>query len=129
MGPSVAPGDLPKDVRSFVTRHVASVLELDLLLAMRSAGRPYTPEEIARDLRLNEAACAAGFEKFAAEGLFVRKDDGYSYEPRDAGARAGADALAEAYAVRRVSVIRFIYRQPGGGVTAFADAFKLRKDD
>jgi DNA-binding MarR family transcriptional regulator len=124
----MATGDLPEQVRSFISRHVESVLDLDILLAARAADGPRAAGELARELRLNEAASAAALEKFAAAGLLTREDDCYSYRPRDRDLAADADALADAYARRRVSVIRFIYKRPSEGVSAFADAFRLRKD-
>ena len=125
----MSPGGLSEPVRAFITQHVASVLELDVLLAVRSADRPIAAADLARELRLNDAACAAALGKFEAAGLVRRSDDGFSFAPADARSRADVDAVAEAYATRRVSVVRFIFRRPSRSVSAFADAFKLRKDD
>ena len=124
----MATGDLPEQVRSFIRRHVESVLDLDILLAVRTAAGPRAATELARELRLNETASAAALEKFAAIGLLERDGDCYTYKPRDRRLAADADALADAYARRRVTVIRFIYKRPSEGVSAFADAFRLRKD-
>jgi DNA-binding MarR family transcriptional regulator len=125
----MATGDLPEQVRYFIRRHVESVLDLDILLAIRAADGPRAASELARELRLNETASAAALDKFAAIGLLERdKDDCYVYRPRERALAADADALADAYARRRVSVIRFIYKRPSEGVSAFADAFRLRKD-
>ena len=122
--------DLPEDVRTIIRQHVGSVLELDVLLAMRAAGRAITPDELARELRLNAAACAAALDKFAAAGfLSVNGSSSYQYAPPAGREGARVDALAQAYSQRRVSVVRFIYQRPSPGVSAFADAFKLRKDD
>ena len=112
-----------------LTRHVASVLELDVLLAMRGAGTAMAAGELARELRLNDSACAAALDKFATDGFLTCADGAYSYEPKPPKLAAAVNALAEAYASRRVSVIRFIYRRPSEGVSAFADAFKIRRDD
>lgn len=125
----MATGDLPEPVRALITRHVASVLELDVLLAARSSDGEFTGQELARELRLNEAACQEALDKFAKEKFVTANEHGYSYSPRTAEAAAAVDALADTYARRRVSVIRFIYQRPSRGVSAFADAFKLRKDD
>jgi DNA-binding IclR family transcriptional regulator len=116
-------------VRALLTRHVASVLELDVLLAMRGSDRPMAAGELARELRLNDSACAAALDKFATDGFLTRAEDAYTYDPKPAKQAAAVNALADAYASRRVSVIRFIYRRPSEGVSAFADAFKLRRDD
>jgi hypothetical protein len=125
----VATTDLPEPVRALLTRHVASVLELDVLLAMRGTDRPMAPDELARELRLNGTACAAALDKFATEGFLTLTEEAYSYDPKPPKLGAAVNALADAYASRRVSVIRFIYRRPSEGVSAFADAFKLRRED
>ena len=109
----MANGDLPQPARSFIARHVDSVLDLDILLAVRAADGPRAGAELARDLRLNEAASAAALEKFAAAGLVERSESGYAYRPGSPAVAAAVDALADAYARRRVSVIRFIHRRPG----------------
>lgn len=121
--------DLPEQVRTLITRHIASVLELDVLLAMRATDRAPTCEELARELRLNETACAAALDRFASNGFLAANGAAYSYRPKTPKLASSVDALADAYSVRRVSVIRFIYQRPGEGVSAFADAFRLRKDD
>jgi DNA-binding Lrp family transcriptional regulator len=129
MSLDVGSSDLPEDVRTLITRHVASVLDLDVLLAMRMTDRAVTCEELARELRLNETACEAALDKFARAGFLTASGPAYSYRPKSAMIGSSVDSLADAYAVRRVSVIRFIYRRPSDGVSAFADAFRLRKDD
>ena len=121
--------DLPEDVRALIRQHVASVLELDVLLAMRDAGRSVAPDELARDLRLNESACAAALDKFAGAGFLAPNGASYEYAPRAGREGERVDALARAYSQRRVSVVRFIYQRPSPGVSAFADAFKLRRKD
>jgi DNA-binding IclR family transcriptional regulator len=125
----VGASDLPEQVRALITRHVASVLELDVLLAMRASDRALTCEELARDLRLNQTACEAALDRFAGAGFLVTSGTAYSYRPKGPELSRAVDALADAYSSRRVSVIRFIYRRPSQGVSAFADAFRLRKDD
>jgi DNA-binding IclR family transcriptional regulator len=125
----VGTSDLPESVRSLIRRHVASVLELEVLLAMHDAAAPLSCPELARELRLNETACAAALDKFTEAGLVESRGDAYGFKPRTPALRDGVDALSDSYARRRVSVIRFIYKRPGEGISAFADAFKLRKDD
>jgi len=61
-------------------------------------------------LRLNEQACAAALDKFAAAGFLSVEARCYSYAPRERNGRARLDALADAYSQRRVSVVRSIYQ-------------------
>jgi predicted transcriptional regulator len=125
----MALGALPDEVRSLLAAHIASVLELDVLLAIRTRTEPVAADALARELRLNETATGSALEKFASAGLLVSRDGGYLFVPRDPQKEAAAEALADVYSRRRVSVIRFIYSDPSGSVSAFADAFKLRRED
>ncbi len=120
---------LPEEVRWLITTHVASALELEVLLAMRMHEGPTTAAELARELRSNEPVAAAALDKFTAAGLLARDGDGFEYRPSGPRLAQAANALADSYARRRVRVIEFIYRRPSGGAAAFADAFKLRRDD
>ena len=122
-------GGLPDDVRSLIAQHIGSVLELDVLLAMRTETGTSPAAGVARELRLNEEATAEALEKFTAAGFLKREGTGYRFEPRTAGLSRAVNSLAEAYARRRVTVIGFIYSGPSESVSAFADAFKLRKED
>jgi hypothetical protein len=124
----MATDGLPDDVRSLIAQHVDSVLELEVLLAIRSWGVPVGAGELAHTLHLNGDASAAALAKFVRAGLVSRDGEAYSFEPRDAPLRAAVDSLADTYASRRVRVIRFIYGRPNDAVSAFADAFKFRKD-
>jgi hypothetical protein len=120
---------LPEEVRWLITTHVASALELEVLLAMRAREDATTAAGLARELRSNDAVAVSALEKFAAAGLLAREGDEYTFRPSTPRLAKAADALADSYARRRVRVVEFIYRRPSEGVTAFADAFKLRKDD
>jgi DNA-binding MarR family transcriptional regulator len=119
--------DLPEEVRWLITNHVASVLELDVLLAMRDKEEATTPGDLARELRSNETVTEGSLDKFAAAGLLVREADGYVFRPATPRLTRAAQALADTYARRRVSVVTFIYGRPSEGVSAFANAFRFRK--
>jgi DNA-binding IclR family transcriptional regulator len=120
---------LPEEVRWLITTHVGSALELEVLLAMRVHEGTTTAPELARELRTNEPVASAALEKFTVAGLLARDTEGFEYRPSSPRLAQAADALADSYARRRVRVIELIYRRPSEGVTAFADAFKLRRDD
>jgi hypothetical protein len=120
---------LPDDVCWLLSNYVASALELDVLLAMRGRDEPIGAGELARELRSNETVTAGTLEKFTAIGLLERASERYGYQPKTPRLAQAVDALADSYARKRVRVIRFIYRRPSEGASAFADAFKLRRDE
>jgi hypothetical protein len=120
---------LPDEVCWLLSQHVASALELDVLLAMRGRRDAIGAGELARELRSNETVTAATLEKFTGLGLLAREGDAYSFRPETPRLEKATNALADSYASRRVRVIQFIYGRPSESVSAFADAFKLRRDD
>jgi hypothetical protein len=54
---------------------------------------------------------------------------GFCYAPRSPELDASVAAVADAYAVRRVSVIGLIFSKPTSNLKSFADAFRIRKDN
>jgi hypothetical protein len=113
-------------------------------------GRAWTPEALARELRVDRAWADAQLRAFAAARL-VRPDpphDGAGPAPADGrsgggGGEGGAfvfapatpdlerdvTAAAQAYLLHRVRVIEIIYAaRPSAAVQSFADAFRLRRD-
>jgi hypothetical protein len=67
---------------------------------------------------------AAGGLASVAEGSPAQ----FRYEPRSADLADAVQALARAYADRRVTVIGLIFAKPTDKIRSFADAFRIRKD-
>jgi hypothetical protein len=126
------PDDLSPDVRAFIAGQVASVVQLETLLMLHGTpGRQWTADEVARDLRIDRAWAEGQLEALCGQGLAARADDGdgrrYGYAAA-APVRPTVDALAKAYAERRVTVIGLIFAKPADALRAFSDAFRIRKD-
>jgi hypothetical protein len=126
------PDDLSPDVRAFIAGQVASVVQLETLLMLHgSPERQWAADEVARDLRIDRAWAEGQLEALCRQGLAVGRDeaDGWRYR-YGAAAPVGPtiDALARAYAERRVTVISLIFAKPADALRAFSDAFRIRKD-
>ena len=121
-------------VREFITHHIDSVMQLELLLylAANCRGEICTPQSLAQQLRVAATWVESQLRAMAAGGLTVLVAEGTSpqfrYEPRTAELSATVDELARAYADRRVTVIGLIFSKPVDKIRSFADAFRLRKD-
>lgn len=116
---------LPPEVERFIARHIRSVEMLEIVLLVRRERRAWTGEQVARELRIDPNSAAMRLEELAAGGL-LRKDGGeFTYVATGEPDR-DLDALARAYAERRVAVITWIVSQPTDRLRSFADAFRFR---
>jgi DNA-binding MarR family transcriptional regulator len=122
-------------VRQFLNDHITSVAQLEILLLLQTnPQQSWSPADIARELRIEVAGAAQQLAMLAASGLIreVPTPHGsFIYEPHTPELQAAVTALAQAYLIRRVTVIGLIFAKPPpstGSIRAFSDAFKLRKD-
>jgi len=123
---------IPQPVRAFIAAHVESVLQLELLLLLHAqAPRPWTADELARELRIDAAWASAQLASLAGAGVLdagAADPPAYRYAPRTPQLDAAVAGLARAYAARRVTVIGLIFSKPVAKIRSFADAFRFRKD-
>ena len=127
--------EIAPEVRAFIAEYLDSVVQLETLLMLHAAPqREWDAGEIARDLRIDRAWAGGQLDGLCELGLLVcapgeTPDAGrYRYGPADAPTRSAVDALAKAYAERRVTVISLIFAKPADNLRAFSDAFRIRKD-
>jgi hypothetical protein len=119
-----------QEVASFIRTSFRSVWALELLCFLRrNRGRFMTHVEMVAELRGSDLVVTQSVGTLAAAGLIVTEADGSA---RYAPASDDLDALvgqAEAlYASSPDAVRRTIVAAASPSVTAFADAFRLRKD-
>ncbi len=119
-----------QDLLSFIRSTFRSVWAIELLCHLRARRDQARPSEaIVAALRASHAVVQRGLADLTAAGLVVTEETG---DVRYAPASPDLDALAEAaealYARSPGAVRRMIVAGSNPGITAFADAFKLRKD-
>ncbi len=124
--------DIQNPVLSFIREHIESVEQLEILLLLyHRKDRSWTPEEIAKELRSSAHSARKRLGDFEAKG-FVRKIEtlshSFQYNSHDSAIDAQIQALAEAYQVRRMTIIDIIFSKPLDKIQVFADAFKFRED-
>ena len=124
--------EIPEVVRAFVAQNIDSAELLETLLLVHSdAGRPWTPDEVARSIYTVPASAIRRLEQLVTLRLASSSggaDPAYRYAPDSPALAAQVDALAAAYRANRVAVINLIYNRPPDPLRSFADAFKLRRD-
>ena len=118
------------EVVSFIRATFRSVWALELLCFLRQhRDRSLSHAEMVAGLRGSDLVVTRSVESLAAAGLVLSEADGSA---RYAPASASLDRLvgqAEAlYAKTPDAVRRMIASAANPGITAFADAFRLRKD-
>lgn len=124
--------DLPLDVQRFISQHVPSVMQLEVLLRLRSEpDRAHSPMGLSRELGGSVDAAIGCLRDLEATGLAELIDDpddlAYVYRPRDRALASTVDQVADAYAKRKVAVVSEIYRAPQDPLRSFSDAFRIRK--
>ena len=119
-----------EEVLAFVHSELGSVWALELLRLLRqNRDRSLTASEMVAGLRGSDLVVAQSVESLVAAGLIVVETDGAArYRPASADLdklSAEAEAL---YAKSPDAVRRAIVAAANPGISAFADAFRLRKD-
>lgn len=117
------------DILGFIRSSFRSVWSLELLLLLKRQPRPWAPSELVAALRASELIVAQSLDALTAAGL-VAADETKSAAYRPASARLGdlVDGAESLYARSPDAVRRLIVGASAGGLAAFADAFRLRKD-
>lgn len=125
-------GEITDAVRQFVSRHIDSIEQLEVLLLLRrDPDREWTAGEVSRELRTSAVSAGRRLAGLSEGGLLSERPEGgpaYRYHPSTGELEDAAREVAEAYAVRRIAVTNLIYSRPLDQVRTFADAFKIRED-
>lgn len=123
---------IPDDVVRFVLEKIDSVAQLEGVLLLRGEPRRrWSAAELAARLYINEAQTTELLLGLSARGLVAAEGDPalYSYQPGTPELRQMLDRLAEVYTKQLVAITNLIHSKQKPRVQAFADAFRLRKDD
>lgn len=126
----VLSADFPKEVLEFISEHIASMEQLEVLLLLSSQpDRDWTAESVFAEIQSSLPSVQQRLHEFVNKGLLVQPEPTlFRYSPRTTALGNAVRALAATYKEKRVKVIELIYRKPVDEVQSFADAFKLRKD-
>jgi DNA-binding IclR family transcriptional regulator len=117
-------------IESFIGNSFRSVWALEVLqyLAANPTSK-FTAEELITALRISDAVVSQSVENLSAAGLAVVDGEGrVALHENDANEASLVAAAIDFYQKSPDKARRLIVAQASPGVTAFADAFKLRKD-
>ena len=123
---------MPKQAQleSFIANSFRSVWALDLLKYLAAnPGTFFTPDELVAALRASDAVVSQSVDNLTVAGLAIVDDEGrVGYHQASGEQGALVKAAIDYYARSPDKARRLIVAQRNPGVTAFVDAFKLRKD-
>jgi TPP-dependent trihydroxycyclohexane-1,2-dione (THcHDO) dehydratase len=118
-----------KDIDSFIGSSFRSVWALELLRYLAENPDIYhTSDELIAALRASEAVVSQSVQNLTAVGLAVVDGEGRVAYHRGTNEAGLVEAAISLYARSPDKVRRLIVAQSAPGLTAFADAFRLRKD-
>ena len=125
------PHTFAPSVVAFVTDHVRTLAELQLLIAIiQSDDRWWDASAAARESGLSLQEARRALDHFGAHNLLdirITGDVRYQYRPGTSGLREGAEACAAAYRTRPLDLAQLVTGPSTSSVRDFADAFRVRR--
>ena len=126
-------GLIPEDVQAFLLKRIDSITQLEALLLLRAnPACEWSAVTLARRLYITTQETAALLETLCTGGFLVTTGHPsrlYRYHCSSDDLASMVDRVADLYAKYLIPVTNLIHSKPYTGVQAFADAFKLRKDE
>lgn len=119
---------LSDELFSFIGASFRSVWALELLLLLKREPRNWSRNELISTLRASELVVNKAIDELVAAGLLSVEGDGARYMPVSEDIAKHVRQVEKVYSARPDAVRRAIVSASASGATAFADAFRLRKD-
>ena len=118
-----------EDVLRFIAASLPSVWALELLLVLKRERRLWTSAELLESMRASELVVSKALDALIAAGIVSIEGDGVRYLPVTPDVEMCVDRTEELYRTRPNKVRRAIISASSSSAIAFAEAFKLRRDD
>lgn len=122
---------IPREVKDFLSKNITSIEQLEiLLLVFRNTAKTWQLAEIAQTLGIQLDATENCLQKLSERGLVQKQASLMQYQAtaNDELYRRITD-VAKTYSERRITMINFIFSRHLDRIRAFADSFKLKKDE
>jgi hypothetical protein len=112
----------------FIASSFRSIWALELLLVLKREPRSWPRAELVSTMRASELVVSNALDSLLAAGLVSLEGEGARYMPVSDEVADCVERTEKLYAARPDAVRRAIISSSVRGLTAFADAFRLRKD-
>lgn len=116
------------DLLRLIGSSFRSVWALELLLLLKREPRSWAPGELISTLRASDLVVNKALDELVAAGLVSITGEGVRYMPASAGLASQIDEVQKLYVARPDAVRRTIVSSASSDATAFANAFRLRKE-
>jgi hypothetical protein len=117
-----------EDILRFIRASFPSVWALELLLALKREQRVWTREQLVTSLRASELVVSKALDALVAAGLASIETGGALYMPANPNTDDYVEWVEDLYCRRPNAVRRAIVSSSLSSASAFADAFKLRRE-
>jgi len=127
----VTESGLPEDVRHFLSTHIRSVGELEVLLLLhRDPARWWTAEQVNRELKTSHQSALKHLEDLRDGGLVQERrlaDQEFRFHASDPGLVPVVRTIDSLFKDWIASIVDVIYAPRGNSIRDFAEAFRLGK--
>ena len=117
------------EIETFIGSSFRSIWSLDLVQFLYAKpGESYSTDQLIAALRASESVVSQSIASLVAVGLVLLDKDKVRIHIADDKARGLIEGAIELYGKSPDKVRRLIISAAAPGITAFADAFRLRRD-
>jgi hypothetical protein len=117
-----------EDLFRLIESSFRSVWALELLLLLKREPRIWSRQELIATLRASDLVVNKALDELVAAGLVSVEGEGARYMPVSDSLARQIDEVENLYSARPDAVRRTIVSTTASDATAFADAFRLRKE-
>ena len=119
-----------RDIEQFISDSFTSIWDLELLsVVLEHPDRAQTAEELVERMRASELVVEQGIQSLVAAGMAAIDAEGrLRFQPVNAELAQCAREASEFYVRFPGRARRLMITRQSPGLTAFAEAFRLRKD-
>jgi DNA-binding IclR family transcriptional regulator len=117
-----------EELLGFIGSSFRSVWALELLLLLKRERRTWAKSELVATLRASDLVVSKALDSLVAAGLASVDDEGAAYMPVSGEVAMRIDEAEQLYLTRPNAVRRAIVSAETSSATAFANAFRLKKD-
>ena len=119
---------LSDELFRFIGSSFRSVWALELLLLLKRERRAWSKDELISTLRASDLVVNKAMDELLAAGLISVEGNETRYMPASDELDRQVKQVEKVYSARPDAVRRVIVSMTASGATAFADAFRLRKE-
>lgn len=117
-----------ESILRFIRASFPSVWAMELLFTLKREPRAWTREEMVASLRASELVVNRSLDALVAAGLASIESGGAQYAPVSSDVEECVEQVEQLYRTRPNLVRRAIILANNNSASAFAEAFKLRRD-